>query len=357
MKFIINLKNSISYEIELINQTIFKKIIRRTYKITKIIYKFGMVQRIRKLIIIVIFAFGLQFSNLKPVKTVVQTPTEIQRQLQDAKSTQADRAMKGSKSSSIRNLLKISAGDLGKLSNPGARAQNAARNSRNNRVKGPKNGKSKSGGRFFVKAWSQKNSNRSRPTAANRFSQQSQAGQDGGENGLFGRFSPRSAPNPLNPGCSSGPKSVTVLSGQKNPSSSVKQNTKIIEAHDGFKAELTDKSVSHLTSKHGHKFGVDDPLPLPPNQKPTKYEQIRTRLNKENKAKVGKEIESILSNPESDVYLDVSIRGIQGRVYHCRDTDRVVGIHTEGEFKGQIMKGQPISDPQLDLLRELNILD
>ena len=53
----------------------------------------------------------------------------------------------------------------------------------------------------------------------------------------------------------------------------------------------------------------------------------------------------------------MSIRGIQGRVYHSKDTNRVVGIHTEGAFAGLIMKAQPISDPQLDLLRELNIID
>jgi RNase P/RNase MRP subunit p29 len=53
----------------------------------------------------------------------------------------------------------------------------------------------------------------------------------------------------------------------------------------------------------------------------------------------------------------VSIRGIQGRVYHCKETDNVVVIHTEGEFAGKIMKAQPISDQQLDLLRELNKLD
>jgi hypothetical protein len=76
--------------------------------------------------------------------------------------------------------------------------------------------------------------------------------------------------------------------------------------------------------------------------------------------KVREEIKNILSNTKntkSDVYTDVSIRGIQGRVYHCKDTNRVIGIHTEGEFAGQIMKAQPISDPQLDLLRELKILD
>ena len=38
----------------------------------------------------------------------------------------------------------------------------------------------------------------------------------------------------------------------------------------------------------------------------------------------------------------MSIRGIQGRVYHDKDTNRVVGIHTEGEFAGQIMKAQPL---------------
>ena len=67
-----------------------------------------------------------------------------------------------------------------------------------------------------------------------------------------------------------------------------------ITAHDGVKARLTDKSLNHFTSKHGHKFGVDDPLPRNPNQKPTKFEQIRTRLNNENKSKVLEEIKNIL---------------------------------------------------------------
>lgn len=130
-----------------------------------------------------------------------------------------------------------------------------------------------------------------------------------------------------------------------------------LTAYDIFEAKLTDKSENHLTCKHGHKFGVDDPLPPNPNQKPTKYEQTRTRLNNDNKSKVREEIKSILSNTKSDVYTDVIIRGIQGRVYHCKDTKRVVAIHTEGDFAGQLMKAQPISNPQLDLLRELKILD
>lgn len=159
-------------------------------------------------------------------------------------------------------------------------------------------------------------------------------------------------PDPRNSECAGWPRSITVLSGQRNSDESTK-----LTAYDGFEAKLTDKSKNHLTSKHGHKFGVDDSLPRNPNQKPTKYEQTRTRLNNENKAKVLEEIKSILSNTNSDIYPDVIIRGIQGQVYHCKDTNRLVGIHTEGEFAGQIMKAQPISERQLEFLLELNILD
>jgi hypothetical protein len=52
-----------------------------------------------------------------------------------------------------------------------------------------------------------------------------------------------------------GPRSITVLSGQRNTNPS----TNLI-VYNGFEAKLTDKSENHLTSKHGHKFGVDDPL-------------------------------------------------------------------------------------------------
>ena len=223
-------------------------------------------------------------------------------------------------------------------SGPGPRAKADARKAAANRARNSKAGNSQSGGSPFAEAFTVEPKFPARP------------GRNG--DGLFGRFSARPTPDPSNPGCAGGPRSITVLSGQCNSDSSTK-----LTAYDGFEAKLTDKSENHLTSKHGHKFSVDDPLPRNPNQKPTKYEQTRTRLNNENKAKVREEIKSILSNTNSDIYPDVSIRGIQGRVYHCKDTNRVVGIHTEGEFAGQIMKAQPISDPQLDLLRELNILD
>ena len=98
---------------------------------------------------------------------------------------------------------------------------------------------------------------------------------------------------------------------------------------------------------------MDDPLPRNPAQKRTKFKQIRTRLNKANKATITQEIERILLNPEYDLYREVSIRGIQGRVYHCKDTNLIVGIHTEGEFAGQIMKAQPITPEQLEMLKDL----
>ena len=54
------------------------------------------------------------------------------------------------------------------------------------------------------------------------------------------------------------------------------------------------------------------------------------------------------------------MRGIKGHGYfteHYGESGFFVGIHTEGEFAGQIMKAQPISERQLEFLRELNILD
>ena len=253
-------------------------------------------------------------------------------------SAQPEQVMKGS-----QTTLKISYGGDGNSSQPskftaGSKAKSAARRYFARRQTGKKPTSGLWGGSLFAQAFTVKPKFTARP----------------GGNGdrLFGRFTPRPTPDPRNPGCAGGPQSITVLSGQRNSDKSTKLTT-----YDGFEAKLTDKSENHLTSKHGHEFGVDDPLPRNSNQKPTKYERTRTRLSNENKAKVREEIKSSLSNIESDIYPDVSIRGIQGRVYHDERMNRVVVIHTEGEFAGQIMKAQPISDKQLGFLRELNILD
>lgn len=290
---------------------------------------------------------GLQFasasSNSNTFQSGGNSKTEISRTLDqessmiaDLNQEQPEQVLKGT-----QTALKIhSGGDSSRPSKfgPGSKARGAAKRDFARRQAGKNPTSRQSGGGLFADAFTVKPQYPARP-GRNR-------------DRLFGLFSARPTPDPSNLGCAGGPRSITVISGQRNSDSSTN-----LTAHDGFEAKLTDKSENHLTSKHGHKFGVDDPLPRNPNQKPTKFEQTRTRLNNENKAKVRQEIKSILSNTKSDVYTDVNIRGIQGRVYHCKDTNRVVGIHTEGKFAGQIMKAQPISERQLEFLRELNILD
>jgi hypothetical protein len=123
---------------------------------------------------------------------------------------------------------------------------------------------------------------------------------------------------------------------------------------------LTDKSANHLTSKHGHDLGIDDPLPPSPNQKPGKFPKIRTRINKENKKEFTDTLEKILQDPNTEVFPGVSIRGIKGHGYYTEDYGEsgfFVGITTEGELAGQITKAQPVSDKQLKTLQKLNKID
>ena len=137
-----------------------------------------------------------------------------------------------------------------------------------------------------------------------------------------------------------------------------KNDDRYIVAQDGVTGLLTDKSTNHLLAKHGNSLGIDDPLPPNPNQKTKKHKQIRTRINKKNKQQFEGILEKILQNPTTEVFPDVSIRGSRGQVYVTEDYGGfLIGIHTEGEFAGQIMKAQPISDPQLEMLRKFNKID
>ena len=117
------------YKIKLVKKTanFLKGILKKTYKITKVISKCGIVQKVTIGFFTVVVALGLRFGSLRPVETIIQSQTQIERQLQHSSSTQPYQAMEGSKSPSVRNLLKISGGDLGKGSNPGARARSDAR--------------------------------------------------------------------------------------------------------------------------------------------------------------------------------------------------------------------------------------
>jgi len=53
----------------------------------------------------------------------------------------------------------------------------------------------------------------SRPKAANDLAQQLKPGKAENRNGFFARFAKRSTPDPYNPGCAGGPKSITVKEG------------------------------------------------------------------------------------------------------------------------------------------------
>ena len=231
---------------------------------------------------------------------------------------------------------------LGK-SGPGSRAKGAAKRDFARRQAGKNPTSRQSGGGFFADAFTVKPQFPARP------------GRNG--DGLFGRFSPRPTPDPSNPGCASGPRSVTVLSSDNSPSSSKEDSTREITAHDGVKGRLTDRSANHLTSKHGDALGIDDPLPPLPNQKQGKYERIQTRINAENKKQFGDILEKILQDPKTSVFPEVSMRGIKGRGYLTEEYGEAgffIGIHTEGKFAGLIMKAQPVDDKQLTTLEESN---
>ena len=226
---------------------------------------------------------------------------------------------------------------------PGSKAKGAAKRDFARRQAGKTPTSRQSGGGFFADAFTVEPKFPARP-GRNR-------------DGLLGRFSAQLTPDPYNPGCAGGPRSITVLSQSK---SSEQDSVREVTAHDGVKGRLTDKSTNHLTSKHGDVLGIDDPLPPNPNQKPTKYKQIRTRVNKENKEKFGDIVEEILKDPTTEPYPDVSMRGIKGHGYYTEnygESGFFVGIHTEGEFAGQIKKAQPISDQQLKTLQEENRMD
>jgi len=116
----------------------------------------------------------------------------------------------------------IRGGDLGKGSSPGARARSDARKAITNRAKGPKAAKSKSGVSSFAEAWAPHTSKRLSPAAAKRLAQQFQTVPAENGNGLFGRFSARPTPDPSNPGCSAGPRSLTVRGLTQNAGSEKK---------------------------------------------------------------------------------------------------------------------------------------
>ena len=88
-------------------------------------------------------------------------------------------------------------------------------------------------------------------------------------------------------------------------------------------------------------FGIENPLPPNPNQKLTKYKQIRTRVNKENKEKFGCIGEEILKYPITEPYPDVSMRGMKGHSYYTEsygESGFFVGILYSAKVESKISK-------------------
>ncbi len=294
----------------------------------------------------------LASSNSKTFQSGGNSKTEISRTLDQESSMIAEFNQDGSTQPEL--VLEGSqitlglprGGDSSRPSKfgPGSKAKGSAKRDFARRQTGKKPTSGRSGGSPFVEAFTVEPKFPARP----------------GGNGLFGRFSPRPTPDPSNPGCAGGPRSIAVLSGQRNPNSSTEHSIREIIAHDGVKGRLTDKSANHLTSKHAHALGIDDPLPPSLNQKPGKFTQIRTRINKENKKQFTGTLEKILQDPNTEVFPGVSIRGIKGHGYYTQDYGQsgfFIGIHTEGEFAGQIMKAQPVTPEQLEKLQTLNSIN
>ena len=67
----------VNYEIKLISETLnfLKGILHKPYKITKVICKCGVVQKVTISFFTVVVALGLRFGSLKPVEPIIQSQT------------------------------------------------------------------------------------------------------------------------------------------------------------------------------------------------------------------------------------------------------------------------------------------
>lgn len=140
--------------------------------------------------------------------------------------------------------------------------------------------------------------------------------------------------------------------------------------YDSSKADLSESSLDHLLTKDGHNLGINDKLPPNPNQKPTKYEQVRTRVNGETRNQFVHEAQALLNDAQFiESFPTIEIRGVKGRGYVYANPDYpginenneiaglFFGIHEEGIFAGQIKKVQPITQAQLNILKTEQRID
>ena len=137
---------------------------------------------------------------------------------------------------------------------------------------------------------------------------------------------------------------------KKDPGKNLPTYSEIIKFYDGFEAEMVKNNMNHLLAKHGHNFGIEERLALDPNQTPPLYPQVRTRLNSKNQNQFRENLKSFCQNPKLTVFENLKVRGQSGRGYYCLETNRFIGILTEGALSGKIVKAQPLSRLQIKML-------
>ncbi len=282
-----NNKKNIKFEIQLVNKTIniLKGQVRKIYKITKVIFNSGLVQKIVLGFVTVVFFIALKLATLAPNPSVIESGPGIQSQTQIVKfvnSTSKNDQIKDEdiQSPSVRKLLDLNlvGGDLnGNPGNPGARARGDL-----------KSGKGKTS--VLVEALAPQSYHASRPGAGKGLQTVST------ENGLFGRFTARSRPDPSNPGCAGGPRSITVRSIQRDPESFDASEYKggpnpFIDKFDydnpNHTRENTDfssqKRMNHAYDRHAEKCF-----------------DMKENRNKENLKKFKEKARSFIESPETE---------------------------------------------------------
>ena len=280
----------------------------------------------------------LDSSNSKTFQSGGNSKTEISRVLEQKSPSMKDFNQKGSVqpeqvlkgTQGAQTALKISSGGSDNTSSPssqpskfnaGSKARGAARRDFARRQAGKNSPSRQSGGGFVADAFTVEPKFPARP----------------GGNGLFGRFTPKPTPDLHNPGCAGGPRSVTVLSGQRNSDSSTNYS-ETVEFNDGYKAQAGNVQLDHILVKHGHQWGIDD-IDLKNTRDANnnlfsgKPEQIRTRLTPENREKLRTGIQEMASSSKLESYPNYPISGDMGRAYLCPDTGLFIGIDKDNVIR------------------------
>jgi hypothetical protein len=119
-----------------------------------------------------------------------------------------------------------------------------------------------------------------------------------------------------------GGSSSSMKTNLKMTRSSLNESSKTIEIFDGKIMDTSDRSLDHLVSKHGHRFGVNDPLPMDSKQQDTNYfeRKIRTRLTPENRNQFRNNLQEFGHNSDLVPFYNISIRGKKNDVYYCSET-------------------------------------